>query len=273
MSPLDVFFVVIQVLCVTSIAVFATTIYLHRALAHKAIEILSEAFERFLYRAILITTGLDRDKWVAVHRKHHTFTDEERDPHSPLVLGFWKIELFNVYYYIRAAKTPGIVEKFAKDIPLRWGDSPALRGFRGLALGISVLIAVGVVYSFSRGYFALYPLLYFVLYSVLYGVYLGFLVAFLHAFLYVFVLSPSINGLCHWWGVKRFPDTPAYNIRLLGWLVGGEGLHNNHHKYPPSPKFSIFKGDFDPSWPVIKGLANINLILITGKIATDEPAA
>ena len=258
---LDSLFVVIQVICVTSIAVFATTIYLHRGLAHRSLEIISEGFERFLYRAILITTGIDRRYWVAIHRKHHTFTETEKDPHSPFIYGFWKIQLFNVVYYIRAAKTHGIVERFAPDIPLRWGDSPALRGFRGLALGIAALILVGVAFSLVRGN------------SIRYGVFLGLLVAAIHAFLYVFVLSPSINGLCHWTGVKRFPDIPAYNIRLLGWLVGGEGLHNNHHKYPPSPKFSIFKGDLDPSWQVVKFLAEINLILITGKIGTPEPAA
>src|SRR3989344_9364917 len=148
---LDVLFVVIQVLCVTSIAVFATTIYLHRALSHRSLEILSERFERFLNRAVLITTGIDRRYWVAIHRKHHTFTETEKDPHSPFIYGFWKIQLFNVIYYIRAAKTPGIVEKFAPDIPLRWGDSPALRGFRGLTLGISALIIIGVVFSLVRG--------------------------------------------------------------------------------------------------------------------------
>src|SRR3989344_1285600 len=252
----DILFVLIALFCVTSIAVFATTIYFHRALAHDAIRIISKGFERFLCIAVSITTGLKRDEWVAIHRKHHTFTDKEGDPHSPYVFGFWKVQLFNVYYYIREARTPGIVKTFAPDISSRSGDSMALRGYRGLAVGIAVLIVTGVVFSLSQGD------------SVLYGVCLGLLVAAVHAILYVFVLSPSINGLCHWRGVKRFPDTPAYNNRLLGWLVAGEGLHNNHHKYPSAPKFSIFRGDVDPAWPVINLFVKARLVVLRGKIGT-----
>jgi hypothetical protein len=53
---------------------------------------------------------------VAVHRKHHAFTDTERDPHSPLVHGFWKIQLWNVYYYVREARNPETLARWAKDI-------------------------------------------------------------------------------------------------------------------------------------------------------------
>ena len=63
--------------------------------------------------------------------------------------------------------------------------------------------------------------------------------------MYVFVLSSSINGLCHHVGYKNFDNT-ATNIRTLALLTGGEGLHNNHHGYPRSPKFS-FKAERDRS--------------------------
>jgi len=61
-----------------------------------------------LFRLILwITTGQRRQEWVAVHRKHHTFTDREGDPHSPRLLGLWRVQLLNVYYYMREARNPG----------------------------------------------------------------------------------------------------------------------------------------------------------------------
>ena len=69
--------------------------------------------------------------------------------------------------------------------------------------------------------------------------------------MYVFVLSSSINGLCHHVGYKNFDNT-ATNIRLLALITGGEGLHNNHHGYPRSPKFSFRASEIDPAWPVIK---------------------
>ena len=56
--------------------------------------------------------------------------------------------------------------------------------------------------------------------------------------MYVFVLSSSINGLCHHVGYRNFDNT-ATNIRALALITGGEGLHNNHHGYPRSPKFSF----------------------------------
>ncbi|PYM46189.1 MAG: hypothetical protein DME16_15390 [Candidatus Rokuibacteriota bacterium] len=90
---------------VTQAAVVATSVYLHRGLAHRALTL--HPIADFFFRIILwITTGQDRRQWVAVHRKHHAFTDTEKDPHSPLVHGFWRIQLWNVYYYVREARNP-----------------------------------------------------------------------------------------------------------------------------------------------------------------------
>jgi fatty-acid desaturase len=76
--------------------------------------------------------------------------------------------------------------------------------------------------------------------------------------MYVFVLSSSINGLCHTTGYRNFDNT-ATNIRILALMTGGEGLHNNHHGYPRSPKFSYKAGEIDPAWPLIKLLIALKL--------------
>ncbi|HMB78413.1 MAG TPA: hypothetical protein VKI43_00025, partial [Vicinamibacterales bacterium] len=75
---------------------------------------------------------------------------------------------------------------------------------------------------------------------------------------YVFVLSSSINGLCHTAGYRNFDNT-ATNIRTLALITGGEGLHNNHHGYPRSPKFSFKISEIDPAWPLIKLLIALKL--------------
>jgi stearoyl-CoA desaturase (delta-9 desaturase) len=218
---------------VTQVAVYSTTIYLHRTATHRAI-VLHPAAEWVFRFFIWLTTGIVPREWVAVHRKHHAFTDEEGDPHSPTLEGFWKVQLGNVFYYLRELKDPEIVTKYARDIkPDLWDRLLFNHGTIGLIIGITGL-------------------------CLALGLWWGLFAAGLHAFLYVFVLSSSINGLCHYAGYKNFANT-ATNIRLIAWLTGGEGLHNNHHGYPRSPKFSFRRGEFDPAWPLIRLMTKMRL--------------
>jgi stearoyl-CoA desaturase (delta-9 desaturase) len=175
-----------------------------------------------------------------VHRKHHAFTDTEKDPHSPLVHGFWRIQLWNVYYYVREARNPETLTRWAKDIREDWWDRRIFS--RGTLGGIIGLVLAMLVLGPAWGIF----------------------VVAVHLVLYVFVLAPSINGLGHWWGRKNFMNNSGTNIRLLAWLTGGESLHNNHHAYPSSPKFSVRRSEFDPSWVVIKILAMVRLATLVG---------
>ena len=220
---------VLSTLVVTQAAVVATSVYLHRGLAHRALAL--HPLADWLFRLVLwISTGQNRREWVAVHRKHHAFTDTERDPHSPLVHGFWRIQLWNVYYYVREARNPDTVARWAKDIPAdAWDRVLFDRGALGGILGVAAaMLALGP----GR----------------------GLLLALCHFVLYVFVLAPSINGLGHWRGRRRFSGHSATNLRLLAWVTGGESLHNNHHGRPSSPKFSMGRLEFDPSWLLIKVL-------------------
>lgn len=222
----------------TQTAVIATSIYLHRALAHRSLTVHPVA--DVMFRIVLwLTTGQRRQEWVAVHRKHHTFTDREGDPHSPRLLGFWRVQLLNVYYYMREAKNPETLAKFAPDVPEDRLDRALFSwGWLGLGIGTTLLCLV-------------------------LGVWPGLVAGALHMALYVFVLAPLINGLSHWDGSQNFENT-AYNWRILSWLTGGESLHNNHHAHPRAPKFSVRWFEFDPSWPVIRSLALVRLIVVVG---------
>jgi stearoyl-CoA desaturase (delta-9 desaturase) len=225
-------------LALTQVAVIATSIYLHRALAHRALRV-HPVLDVVFRAALWLTTGQCRQQWVAVHRKHHTFTDRVGDPHSPRLLGFWRVQLFNVAYYAREARNAETLETFAPDLrPDRLDRALFARGFLGLGIGLSLLCAV----------IGLWP---------------GLLAGLLHAGLYVFVLAPLINALGHWRGSQNFANT-AYNWRWLAWVTGGESLHNNHHAYPRSPKFSVRRWEFDPSWPIIRSLAAAGLVDIVG---------
>jgi len=137
----------------TQLAVIATSIYLHRGLAHRALVVHPVA--DVLFRTLLwFTTGQRRQEWVAVHRKHHTFTDRPGDPHSPRLLGLWRVQLLNVYYYAREARNPDTLQRFAPDIPedrldrtlFRWGWAGPVVGLGLLAwiLGVGPGLIVGV---------------------------------------------------------------------------------------------------------------------------------
>lgn len=168
---------------VTQVAVFSTTIYLHRAATHRAI-VLNPAVAWLFRFDIWLTTGIVPAEWVAVHRKHHVFTDEVGDPHSPVLEGFWKVQLGNVFYYIRELKDRAVVEKYSRDMKKdAWDRALFDRGGVGPIIGtIALCVVLGPVW--------------------------GLFAAGLHAFMYVFVLSSSINGLCHHVGYRtsRIPQ-------------------------------------------------------------------
>ena len=215
------------------VAVFSTTIFLHRTATHRALT-LHPAVAWLFRLSLWLTTGIATKEWVAVHRKHHAFTDQEGDPHSPMLMGFWSVQLGNVFHYVKEAKNKDVVERYARDIQEDvWDRLFFNHGIAGLFVGITALCAV-------------------------LGLGWGMLAAGVHAVMYVFVLSSSINGLCHHVGYKNFDNT-ATNLRLLALVTGGEGLHNNHHGYPRSPKFSFRTSEIDPAWPLIKLLISLRL--------------
>ena len=159
-------------IALTQIAVIATSIYLHRALAHRSLQVHPIADLTFRI-ALWLTTGQCRREWVAVHRKHHTFTDRPGDPHSPRLLGFWRVQLFNVAYYMREARNAKTLEAFAPDLRPDWLDRLLFsRGFVGPGAGLSLL-------------------------CMLIGLWPGLMAGLMHAVLYVFVMAPLINCLLY----------------------------------------------------------------------------
>jgi stearoyl-CoA desaturase (Delta-9 desaturase) len=221
----------------TQVAVLATSIYLHRPLANRSLHL--HPIADIAFRTILwLTTGQCRQEWVAVHRKQHTFIDREGDPHSPRLLGFWRVQVFNVNY-VREARNPENPRHVRPRPPPRSHGPGALLARRArTSRGTRVLVR-----------------------SDRLGPGLG--AGLMHAVLYVFVMAPLINALGHWRGSRNFENT-ASNWRLLAWITGGESLHNNHHAHPRSAKFSVRRSEFDPAWLIIRSLAAVGLLAIQG---------
>jgi stearoyl-CoA desaturase (delta-9 desaturase) len=216
---------------ISQVAVICTTVFLHRALAHKALSF--SAPVRFAFRVVTwISTGIRPRQWVAVHRKHHAYTDVEGDPHSPLLLGFWKVQLGNVQLYRKCARDGEVVRRYAKDLPAdRWDKALFDHALLGLGIGIAVLVLV-------------------------FGWEIGLMAAGFHVVLYL-AINAAVNAVGHTFGKKVYENT-ARNSQWLAWLSAGEGLHNNHHAAPTSARLAHAKGEIDPAWWLIKLLVSTN---------------
>ena len=160
-----------------------------------------------------------------MHRKHHAFTDEEGDPHSPKMLGFWQVQLGNVFHYVREIKKTDVVERYARDIKDGWWDTlpvqprPARPRHRHRAALPDPTPVIGLWWTLLGGRHS-------------------------RGDVRVRAVLVDQRPLPHA-GYQNFDNT-ATNIRALALITGGEGLHNNHHGYPRSPKFS-FKAQRDRS--------------------------
>lgn len=233
-------------LVLAELATLITTIYLHRVLAHKSIW-LHPAVTMFMRFGTWMLTSISPREWVAVHRKHHNFSDVEGDPHSPHIEGYWRIMIGNVYYYRREANKDNTVEKYASDLPFDRLDEMFLRrGTLGFSLTGVILVALFGV--FGPGW----------------GILPGLVALTTLAVVYL-LLNAAINGAGHTFGYKSFSND-ATNLKLLALITFGEGLHNNHHARPASAKLSAFRGEFDPAWPVIRLLEKLRLAKVLTKV-------
>lgn len=224
----------------TQIANVATTVYLHRSLAHRAVT-LSPPLIGGMRVVVWLLTGIRPRQWAAVHRKHHAFTDEEADPHSPIRLGWWRVQLTNVVLYRRVARDDAQVARYARDLPRTKLDRYLLDH---ALLGLGITTAALVLWL---------------------GWTTGLLAAGLHFVLYL-NLSAAVNAVAHTFGTRPYENS-ATNLQWLAFLTCGEGLHNNHHAAPTSATFALDRGQLDPGWLFIRAARKLGL----AKIRHDSP--
>jgi stearoyl-CoA desaturase (delta-9 desaturase) len=215
----------------SQVANLVTTLYLHRTLAHRAITMTAPV--EFVCRALLwLTVGIDRREWVAVHRKHHVFNDEAADPHSPVQKGVAKVLLLNAGYYRVEAKQPETVAVYGRDLaPDRLERMVFSKGLVGVGLGLALLIG---------------------LFGPLWGIGVGLA----HAAMYI-LQGGLVNSFAHHFGKRPHPNS-ATNLRWVALLTGGEGMHNDHHEFPRSPRFGTTWWDLGGK--LASGLQRLKLV-------------
>jgi stearoyl-CoA desaturase (delta-9 desaturase) len=89
---------------------------------------------------------------------------------------------------------------------------------------------------------------------VLFGFVPGILILITQIVWIPFWAAGVINGIGHYWGYRHW-STPDASTNIVGLLIGGEEVHNNHHAYPTSAKLSMKWYEFDIGWFYIRLLA------------------
>ncbi|KTD02981.1 DesA family fatty acid desaturase [Legionella feeleii] len=226
---------VIATIVLTQITIAAVTIYLHRHQTHRALTlhpIISHFFRFWLW----LTTGMVTAEWVAIHRKHHATTDVEGDPHSPKVMGLKKVFWQGAELYKSAAKDKEMVAKYSHGTPDDWMERNVYSRFS--AKGIMLMFILDLVLFGLPG-------------ITIWAIQMMWIP--LHA-------AGVVNGVGHHWGYRNFEcaDTST-NLIPWGFWIGGEELHNNHHTFASSAKFSVKWWEFDIGWLYIRCLAFLGL--------------
>jgi stearoyl-CoA desaturase (delta-9 desaturase) len=175
-------------------------------------------------------------EWVAIHRKHHSMTDQKGDPHSPQLFGIWKVLFQGALLYNTAAKDKLMINSFGKGTP---DDN----------------IEKNLYTPFN--YFGIF--IYFSICLYLFGAW-GILVWAIQMLWIPFWAAGVVNGIGHYWGYRNVETRESSrNIFPIGLIIGGEELHNNHHTNPASAKLSSKWFEIDIGWFYIKLLEKLKL--------------
>ena len=227
--------IVLIMLALTHVTIASVTIFLHRAQAHRALEL--HAIPSHFFRLWLwLTTGMVTKEWVAIHRKHHAKCETVDDPHSPVTHGIKKVLLEGGELYRAESKNAETMAKYGQGTPDDWLERNVYA--RHSVLGVSIMLVIDVL---------------------LFGA-IGVTVWAVQMLWIPVTAAGIINGLGHWWGYRNFEAADAStNISPWGIVIGGEELHNNHHTYPTSAKLSVKPYEFDIAWGYIRALELMGL--------------
>jgi stearoyl-CoA desaturase (delta-9 desaturase) len=227
--------IVLYTLVTTHITIAAVTIFLHRAQAHRALD-LHAAPSHFFRLWLWLTTGMVTKEWVAIHRKHHAKCETEDDPHSPQTRGIKTVLLTGSELYRAEAKNQETLARYGHGTPDDWLERNLYSRYSWEGVGLMLIVDLLLFGAIGAAVWAV-------------------------QMLWIPITAAGIvNGIGHWWGYRNFeaPDA-SRNVVPWGIVIGGEELHNNHHTYPTSAKLSVKPYEFDIGWAYIRGLEMLGL--------------
>lgn len=219
----------------TQLTIFSVTLYLHRSQAHRGVDfhpLLSHFFRFWVW----LTTSMITREWVAIHRKHHAKVETGDDPHSPRTRGIGTVFWRGVELYREARAQRADIEQYGKGAPDDWIERHLYTPHANL--GPTILLLVN---------------------AALFGL-PGIAVWAIQMAWIPFWAAGVVNGLGHWWGYRNFESADT-STNLTPWAlwIGGEELHNNHHAFPSSARFSMRRWELDIGWLAITALQKLRL--------------
>ena len=227
--------IVLYALVTTHITIASVTIYLHRHQAHRAMDLHSLP-SHFFRLWLWLGTGQVTKEWVSIHRKHHAKCETVDDPHSPQAYGIKKVFWQGAELYRAESKNKETMTKYGHGTPDDWIERNLYTRYSWQGVGLMMIINLALFGAAGLAVWAVQM-----------------------AWIPV-TAAGIINGIGHYWGYRNFeaPDAST-NISPWGIIIGGEELHNNHHTYPTSAKFSVKPYEFDIGWGYIRALEMIGL--------------
>ncbi len=225
----------IALLVMTQITIFGVTVYLHRCQAHRALE-LHPVASHFFRLWLWMTTGMVTKQWTAIHRKHHAKVETPEDPHSPQIEGIWKVLFQGAELYRKESRNKETLERYGQGTPDDWMERNVYT--KHSAMGITLMLILDLALFGTIG-------------LAIWAVQMAWI---------PFWAAGVVNGVAHYIGYRNFECQDASrNLTPIAFFIGGEELHNNHHTYGTSAKFSVKWWEFDMGWMIIRMLQFLGL--------------
>ena len=243
------------IVCVLGLYVFGTlgvNVCYHRLLAHRGY-VVPRWLEHTLAILGVCCTQDTPAHWVAVHRRHHQHSDDQEDPHSPLVNFFWG-HMGWLFVENKALGRLGVFDRYAKDL---LSDKFYVKLERNW-LGLKIVLASWLVFYF--GGFAVELIRGgTVTDAAQFGASILVWGAFVRTVV-VWHITWSVNSVGHRWGYRNYDtDEASTNNLIVGYLASGEGWHNNHHADPRSARHGHRWFEFDLAYRIIRLLEIVGL--------------
>jgi len=167
---------------------------------------------------------------------HPAWVETDHDPHSPQQRGVLKVLLEGTELYRAEAENPETLMKYGHETPDDWIEKNLYSAFP--LVGVSLMFALNVLLFGPTG-------------ITIWAVQMAWI---------PFFAAGVINGVGHWWGYRNYESADASrNILPFGLIIGGEELHNNHHAFAGSARFSSKWYEMDSGWYCIRCLQMFKL--------------